>query len=107
VAKKRAWTIQYSRGRPKRIKRYRELLRITRHTLDYLKQTAEKLPLAAGPAGELWQAMVGHYRPLVAQIIAQTERRVLHGKAVHANEKLVSLFSSRMPISSSRPSAVC
>jgi IS5 family transposase len=53
VAKKRAWTIQYSRGRPKRIKRYRELLRITRHTLDYLKQTAEKLPLAAGPAGEL------------------------------------------------------
>jgi IS5 family transposase len=98
VAKKRAWTIQYSRGRPKRIKRYRELLRITRNTLDYLKQAAEKLSLAAGPAGEVWQAMVRHYRPLIEQIIAQTERRVLAGEAVPACDKLVSLFEPHADI---------
>ncbi|EHK52208.1 putative transposase, partial [Mesorhizobium alhagi CCNWXJ12-2] len=67
-------------------------LRITRNTLDYLKQAAEKLPLSAGPAGALWQAQVGHYRPLIEQIIAQTERRVLAGEAVPACDKLVSLF---------------
>jgi IS5 family transposase len=55
AAKKRAQAIQYARGRPKRIKRYRELIRITRSTLDSLQQAAEKLPLAAGPAGDLWQ----------------------------------------------------
>jgi transposase, IS5 family len=98
AAKKRAWTIQYSRGRPKRIKRYRELLRITRNTLDYLKQAAQNLPLAAGPAGELWQAQLRHYRPLVEQVIVQTERRVLHGEAVPANEKLVSLFEPHTDI---------
>jgi IS5 family transposase len=98
AAKKRAWMIQYSRGRPKRIKRYRELLKITRNTLDYLKQAAEKLPPAAGPAGELWQAAVRRYRPLVEQIIAQTERRVLQGEAVPASDKLVSLFEPHADI---------
>jgi transposase, IS5 family len=98
AAKKRAWTIQYSRGRPKRIKRYRELLRITRNTLDYLKQAAENLPPAAGPAGELWQAQVRHYKPLVEQIIAQTERRVLQGESVPAGDKLVSVFEPHADI---------
>ncbi|MHC2543297.1 IS5 family transposase [Sinorhizobium meliloti] len=54
--------------------------------LDYLQQAAAQLPLAAGPAGKLWQAQLRHYQPLITQIIAQTERRVLAG------EKLVSLF---------------
>jgi len=98
AAKKRAWMIQYSRGRPKRIRRYRELLRITRNTLDYVKQAAEKLPLSAGPAGDLWQAQVRHYRPLIEQIIAQTERRVLAGEAVPAYDKLVSLFEPHADI---------
>lgn len=98
AAKKRAWMIQYSRGRPKRIRRYRELLRITRNTLDYVKQAAEKLPLSAGPAGHLWQAQVRHYRPLIEQIIAQTERRVLAGEAVPAYDKLVSLFEPHADI---------
>jgi IS5 family transposase len=98
AAKKRAWMIQYSRGRPKRIRRYRELLRITRNTLDYLKQAAEKLPLSAGPAGALWQVQVRHYRPLIEQIIAQTERRVLAGEAVPACDKLVSLFEPHADI---------
>lgn len=56
------------------------------------------MPLATGPAGELWQATVCHYRPLIEQIIAQTERRVLGGEAVPAGEKLVSLFELRADI---------
>lgn len=98
AAKKRARAIEYVRGRPKRIKHYRELLKITRTTLRYLQQASEQLPLAAGPAGELWQAQVRHYRPLIEQIIAQTERRVLAGKAVPAGDKLVSLFEPHADI---------
>jgi IS5 family transposase len=98
AAKKRARTIQYARGRPKRVKHYRELLKITCKTLGYVEQAAAQLPLAAGPAGELWQAMVRHYRPLIEQIIAQTERRVLAGEAVPAGDKLVSLFEPHADI---------
>ncbi len=98
AAKKRSRTIEYGRGRPKRVKLYRELLKITRTTLSYLQQASEQLPLAAGPAGELWQTQVRHYRPLVEQIIVQTERRVLTGESVPAGEKLVSLFEPHADI---------
>ena len=98
AAKKRARAIKYTRGRPKRVKHYRELLKITCKTLSYLQQAGEQLPLAAGPAGELWQAEVRHYRPLIAQIIAQTERRVMAGEPVPAGEKLVSLFEPHADI---------
>lgn len=90
--KEGARAIEYIRGRPKRIKHYRELLKITRTTLSYLQQASEQLPLTAGPAGELWRAQLRHYRPLIERIIAQTERRVLAGEPVSAGEKLVSLF---------------
>ena len=98
AAKTRARAIEYTRGRPKRVKHYRELLRITRTTLGYLQQAAEQLTLAAGPAVELWQATVLHYRPLFERIIAQTERRVLAGNPVPAGEKLVSLFEPHADI---------
>ena len=49
-------------------------------------------------AAALWQAEFHHYRPLIERIIAQTERRVLHGEAVAANEKIVSLFEPHADI---------
>jgi hypothetical protein len=62
-------------------------------------------------AAALWQAEFRQYRPLIERIIAQTERRVLHGEAVGANEKIVSLFvtlrrGSRIQSECSRPSAM-
>lgn len=98
AAKERSRSIEYTRGRPKRVKHYRELLRITRTTLGYLHQAAEQLTLAASPAIELWQAQVRHYRPLIERIITQTERRVLAGEPVPAGEKLVSLFEPHADI---------
>ena len=46
AAKKRARAIQFTRGRPRRVQLYRELIRITRATLAYLQQGG-----AAGPSG--------------------------------------------------------
>ena len=98
AAKKRARKIQFTRGRPNRVKLYRELIGITRATLVYLQQAAMRLAVAPNPLVELWQAQLGHYRPLVERIIRQSERRVLAGEPVPAGEKLVSLFEPHADI---------
>jgi transposase, IS5 family len=98
AAKKRARDIQYSRGRPRRVQLYRELIKITQATLAYLHHAAMQLAGAAGLAVELWQAKVRHYQPLIERIIAQTERRVLAGEPVPASDKLVSLFEPHADI---------
>jgi transposase, IS5 family len=102
AAKKRARAIQFTRGRPKRVQLYRELITTTRVTLAYLHQAAAQLAsmtgLAANWAVELWQAKVRHYQPLVERIIAQSERRVLAGEPVPAGDKLVSLFEPHADI---------
>ena len=98
AAKKRARAIQFTRGRPRRVQLYRELIRITRATLADLQQVATRLAPAADGAIALWQAKVEHYQPLIERVIAQTERRVLAGEAVPASDKLVSLFEPHADI---------
>lgn len=98
AAKKRARAIKYARGVPKRRGHYRELLRVTHATLGYLQQAAAQLAPVKDLYVELWQAVVGHFRPLIERIVAQTERRVLAGEAVPAGDKLVSLFEPHTDI---------
>jgi IS5 family transposase len=98
AAKKRARDIQFTRGRPRRVQLYRELIRTTRATLVYLQQAAAQLATRADGAAALWQAKVEHYRPLIERIIAQSERRVLAGETVPASDKLVSLFEPHADI---------
>jgi transposase, IS5 family len=99
AAKRRARAIQFSRGRPKRVQQYRELIKITRATLTYVEQAATQLWQVPGPMRvALWQAELCHYRPLIERIIWQTERRVLCGEAVPAGEKIVSLFEPHADI---------
>ena len=97
AAKRRARAIQFTRGRPQRMQLYRELIKITRATLAYLRSAATQLA-PRNPGVELWQAEVLHYQPLVEQIIAQSERRVLAGEPVPARDKLVSLFEPHADI---------
>ncbi len=98
AAKKKARAIQYSRGQRKRVQLYRELIKITRATLAYLRQAAARLERVGDLFVEFWQAEFRHLLPLVEQIIAQTERRVLAGEKVPAGEKLVSLFEPHADI---------
>ena len=96
AAKKRARDIQFTRGRPRRVQLYRELLQTTRATLAYLQHAATQLTTTTAAAR--WRAKVDHYRPLIERIIAQTERRVLAGQPVPAGDKLVSLFEPHADI---------
>jgi transposase, IS5 family len=98
AAKKRWRAIEFTRGRPKRVPLYRELIRITRATLAYLRRAAVQLGGAADPPVALWQRQVRHYAPLIEQIITQTERRVLASEPVPAGEKVVSLFEPHAAI---------
>ena len=99
AAKKRARAIEYARDRSIRVQHYRELIKLTRATLAYADQAAAQLWQAPDPMTvALWQAEFRHYRPQIERIIAQTERRVLHGETVAANEKIVSLFEPHADI---------
>jgi len=99
AAKKRARAIEYARNRPTRVQLYRELIKLTRATLAYADQAATRVWQASDPiAAALWQAEFRHYRPLIERIVAQTERRVLQGETVAANEKIVSLFEPHADI---------
>ena len=105
AAKKRARAIEYARIRPNRVPHYRELIKLTRATLTYADQAAALLSQALDPVTVTqWQAEFRHYRPLIERIIRQTERRVLQGETIAANEK-ISACSSRTPTSSSKADA--
>lgn len=98
VAKKRALAIDHCRSQARRVKLYRELIAATRASLAYLQQAAARVAAARSVAGEIWLAEAQHYEPLIVRIIEQCERRVLHGEAVPAQEKLVSLFEPHADI---------
>ena len=99
-AKRRSQSITYGRGGDKRQKLYRDLIKITCATVDYLHAAALKLAPAAEICieAEVWQSEVKHYLPLIERIVAQTERRVLNGEQVPAGDKLVSLFEPHADI---------
>ena len=98
LAKKRARAIDYSRGKAKKRTLYRELIAAAQATRAELQAAAEGLAEPVGMAAERWRAGVDYYLPLIARIIAQSERRVLKGEAVPAGEKLVSLFEPHADI---------
>jgi IS5 family transposase len=98
VAKKRARAIDYSRGKAKKRTLYRELIAAAQATRAELQAAAEGLAEPVGIAAERWRAGVDHYLPLIARVVAQSERRVLKGEAVPAGEKLVSLFEPHADI---------
>src|SRR4051794_16665570 len=86
---KRRWqAIEFTRGRPKRGPLYRELIKIARATLAYLREAAARLSGSTKPAVALWRAKVGHYETLIERVIAQSERRGVCGGAGAPGGKL-------------------
>jgi len=100
-AKRRHMAIVNAKRQSQRIEPYKDLLTLTRETLRSAEAAVPLLrheqgrfpPLAARLASAL-----EHYIPLVWQVVSQTERRVLHGTSVPAEEKLVSIFEPHTDI---------
>jgi IS5 family transposase len=77
---------------------YRRLLAITETVRDQARQVGAALREQATDRARRVAATVDHYLPLVERVIAQTTRRVFHGEAVPASEKIVSLFEPHTAI---------
>jgi IS5 family transposase len=98
LAKRRVRAIVYTRGEEKKVKLYEDLLSVTQRTLGYLEQ-AQCVPLSIPTLEwEDWNASVNHYKALIKRIIDQTQRRVLAGEQVPAEEKLFSIFETHTDI---------
>ena len=98
MAKRGATAIAYSRGKDNRRRLYRKLVAAVHATRAALQRASHRLAELAGIAAKRWRAQVSHYLPLIARVLDQTERRVLHGQAVPASDKLVSLFEPHADI---------
>lgn len=99
-AKRKAHAIFNTRGQAKKVPLYKNLLNFTYKTLGYI-ETAEKIVTQHGKErlmSELWHSEVAHVKPLIVQVIAQTERRVLQGEKVPATEKIFSIFEAHSDI---------
>lgn len=97
-AKRCAIDIQYSRGKDHRRRLYRKLIAATHATRAALPGAVRRVSGLVGMAATQWCAQVDHYLPLIARLLDQSERRVLHGQAVPAREKLVSRFEPHADI---------
>jgi transposase, IS5 family len=97
-AKRCALEIQYSRGADNRRRLYRKLIAATHAIRAALQRAAARLSDLAGVAAGRWLAQVDHYLPLIARVLDQSERRVLHGQTVPPGEKVVSLFEPHADI---------
>jgi len=98
LAKRCATEIQYSRGTDNRRRLYRKLIAAVHATRAVLQWATNQLSGLSGIAAERWRAQVSHYLPLIARVLDQSERRVLHGQPIPAAEKLVSLFEPHADI---------
>jgi len=95
-AKRRRVAILYARSNARRRPLYASLLRVTLDTLAYLDDAHKVLEKQLD--AQAWCAKVQHYRPLIMQVIAQTQRRVIKGERVPAADKIVSLFEPHTDI---------
>lgn len=95
-AKKRRHAILNARRNDRRRPLYVELLTITLDTLSALEKAYKVLQKQQHTS--TWLTQVDHYRPLIQQVISQTQRRVLNGEVVPAQDKIVSLFEPHTDI---------
>ncbi|MCP5017373.1 MAG: ISNCY family transposase [Ketobacter sp.] len=97
-AKKRARAIEYTRGQDKKASLYKDLIHVTRKSLHYLEEAEVTLYATQPLSYALWQDQVAHFKPLILQVIDQTERRIFHDEKVPADEKLFSMFEEHTDI---------
>ena len=90
-AKRRCMNIRNHRGARRR-RAYRDLLKVARKTAHYTRMALQQAHLWTDPRNQVRAGKLRYYLDLMTRIIDQTERRVLHGESVPAQEKVLSLF---------------
>jgi IS5 family transposase len=80
------------------VRLYGQLLGVIEALLDQVRQVVTDLAASVARPAQRLHTTLSEYLPLVERVVDQTRRRVLHGQAVPAPEKLVSLFEAHASI---------
>jgi len=103
-AKRRVLDISNAKSMKERTPLYRDLLKITKETVNEAEQLAAQLDhvecetVMEAVAAQAIAAEIRHFLPLANQVISQTKRRVVDGESVPADEKIVSIFEPHTSI---------
>jgi len=100
-AKRRALGILNASTKKRRVKLYRDLLKVAAKTVgnaERVKAELKRLPTTEPIAAAVLDAELGHYIPLARQVITQTQRRVLDGESLGPQDKIVSIFEPHTDI---------
>ncbi len=77
---------------------YRDLLKVARKTAHYTRMALRQAHRWKDLRSQVRAGKLRHYLDLTTRIIDQTERRVLNGESVPAQEKVLSLFEEHTDI---------
>lgn len=103
-AKRRMLEVQNAKNQKVRKRAYLDLLKVTKKAISYGETLLDKIRTGSllGPEEALFalglQQDLEGYIELTSRVISQTERRVLQGEEVPAQEKVVSLFEPHTDI---------
>jgi IS5 family transposase len=98
VAKRRDLAIINAKRQVKRIPLYRDLLKYAVRSLGYARRMLAALRMRKHPLASALAETFAHFIGLTEKVIDQTERRVLHGESVSAEEKIVSIFEEHTDV---------
>jgi IS5 family transposase len=100
VAKRRMTGIQYAKGEKQRKPLYKHLLKITHKVLGYATKTTAVLEQYGAADIRILGVIadIKHFSELTQRVIDQTERRVIQGQSVPAQEKVVSIFEEHTDV---------
>ena len=101
-AKRRVLNIRNRRGK-KRLESYRDLIKVASKTAHYAEQALAASAQWSDSLSLAGAAQLAHYLELLHKVIEQTQRRVLSGEAVAAQEKICSLFEEHTDIIKKSP----
>ena len=90
-AKRRCLEIKTHRGQ-RRLRAYRDLLKIARKTVHYAQMALQQADRFTDRTRQIIVVTLRHYEDLTMKIIDQTERRVMRGENVPVCEMVLSLF---------------
>ena len=97
-AKRRRREINSARRKAKRLKPYRDLLRVTQKVCKDAEAAVAAIESSQEPRPHRLVAELNRYLERAERVVNQTRRRVFEDESVPANEKLVSIFEEHTDI---------
>lgn len=99
-AKRRMLAVMNAKSKEQRKAAYVDLLKMAGQVLGYARTAQKVIGTKSGrdPIGSAWFEQIEHYAKLTEQVINQTQRRVINGEKVPAQEKVVSIFEPHTAI---------